>query len=268
MLEQGTSLLPLDVWLVLLDYLELRDLPSLLVTSRGIKDAVDQEVVYEHRSRSTYPAATIDVSKYNNSYKDLIRGGNGENGIYVRHFPHMYSKWRNNAPHRFYVGSLRSLVWDRKIHRVLATIEAFGHGDLRPADTSLVSRVSSMDRIEVPLDPIGVHAWTYEPEPQRPGQPVSLGFLGQRRQHDLCQLTFREEDFSQESNLFIFTYSGTMNMSLRRGIRSDDYESVVFLEEEETSGRLSDMFNLQKKYCEFVPRDANNIMEPSNVLDW
>jgi len=265
------ALLPLDVWFHIGDYLELRDLPNILVVNRAFHQLFDQEGMFAQFARRKFPPQTLKISSYHGSWKQLLKDDNAENGFYLRTM-FVLSEWRHNRiyAHLHYLNAIRCMIWDKRNRKVHIGIEAFGNTDLRKASTTSIFQMqggglqpqhsgqqSGRNSRSLPL-----------PELERRLRMTSVRELVPSttfQSHDLCILTLEDRCFNQSNCYYIFTYNGSED-SL-----GSDYESKIFLQD---CSSLKQCFQLGYSnrvpginHCDFVSNDTP-LLRPSNVLDW
>jgi hypothetical protein len=249
--------LPLDVWSVILDFLQVSDLYGLLATNKEIRSVVDQESTYERLAKHKFPMPLLDITQYeNNSWKKLLQDDNAKNGYYRLELNALsYCSREGIAWGKYYVNKIRAIAWDKKENRIILEVEAFGEDDLRTASTTSIFRVDSE-----PNGGAAVRLFDWR-------QPILERYPG-GNSHQLCRI-HRDATWFPPGYSYKFTYNGS------RTIQGSDYDCITFLSKSQFPS-LPELFDLQREQgpkdggklgrCEFVSRSAPLV--PSNVMDW
>jgi hypothetical protein len=105
---------------LVVDFLDLKDFGNLRSTCRAISLAIDDYVVYKSFATRRYPKHLLDVSKYDESWKDLVHDDNLRNTmhgkVFLQGFRFNVSKTLTEANGIFVINSTLkcyAIVWDR-----------------------------------------------------------------------------------------------------------------------------------------------------------
>ena len=274
--------LPGDLCYKIVDYLPLKDLPSLLSLNRQCQELFANEDVFAQFARQRYPADTLNLIPYQGSWKRLLQDDNAENGLYLRTM-FVLSEWRENRsyPTYHYLNAIRCMIWDRKSREVHIGIEAFGNQDLRPAGPTTIFQVRKRGHRRTRFlgqrtlfrRLVGLQDPEIEERQVETKAIIQLSPPGPFQCHDLCLLTFDDQWFNEPDCQYLFTYNGSAHTG------GSDYECKLFLHDSSSSASsssspLREYFQLGYSksvvginHCEFVPRDTP-LLAPSNVMDW
>jgi hypothetical protein len=239
---------PTDIWVQILTHVQLSDFLILLTINKILREwLMQEEELYLRLFASLkYPADTIDIHRYSQSWKSLLQDDNARGGCYVL-TNLTVSEWFYNshpsiATTHFYINAIRYVVWDRESQNISIIIEAYGNHDLRDTHTTTIFKEY--------LDTLNVTRYL----------PHSYHYLIDQAGHKLCVLNFSEHIFNPGRACdFWFTYSGSEDTE------GSDYRCVPFLRCEPT---LKDTFNLSSSECEFRPKSFCEQVKSSDVQSW
>ena len=260
--------LPLDIWISIIECLEVFDFLNLLALNRDIHSIVDRDLVYERLARRKFPTSTLELSYGNanapplpnhpyQSWKELLKDDNARNGYYQLDLPNALCRWRMNRSDQFYIAAIRSMAWDRWTRHIILTIEAFGHFDLRRAEDTSIFRVNP-----IPVPPRAIRL------PLASVDYGGVSLFHDSPSHQLCRQLYAEDLF-RPGHTYKFTYAGSST------IRGSDYECATFLDKGDFRS-LQELFSLAQENCHFVSRNPRNVEQeqqpglifPSNILEW
>jgi hypothetical protein len=271
MLDESSSscclllVIPLDVWSAILDFLQVSDLYGLVATNKELHSMVDQEGVYQRLAKRKFPIQFLDITQYDNSWKQLLQDDNAKNGYYRLELNAVsYCSREGIAWGMFYVNKIRSIAWDRQENHIILEIEAFGENDLRTAPPTSIFRLDPENGVGAA--PVHLpHMYWRSQQPAVDPPPLQVYQGGDS--HQLCRIHLDAAWFPPGYS-YKFTYNGSRSTRGR-----SDYDCITFLSKHHFPS-LPELFDLQREVgeggqlgrCEFVSRSAPLV--PSNVMDW
>lgn len=248
--------LPDDAWLHFLPFVTIADVASLMRTCTTVRRTLVsmEDIIWRLFAELTYPAETLLVQQYDNSWKDLLQDDNAKGGFYMLTSRTVstwdYNVYQDDEHHhldvhtRIYVNSIEHVIWDKQERTVSLVIEAFGHTDLRGAETTTI-----FQHVHPPGE---FNSATFA--------PIASHYLINREGYKLCVVSYEQTIFESPSNItYYFTYNGSDSNA------GSDYPCVEFLV---NVASLKELFSLQNESVSFRSRSFFNGMEPSDVRSW
>ncbi|KAL3915640.1 MAG: hypothetical protein SGILL_005554, partial [Bacillariaceae sp.] len=136
--------LPDEVLQSVSKFLSLRDVSSVMRTSKKLYKVMDEECVYHFVAERQHPPHTLDVSQYDESWKSLLKDGNVQNRLVVK----IISKFRlipvsksiSNSHTVSNAKSVYGMVWDRSMEKILVICD---HTNFIPQGTCMIRNYTS-----------------------------------------------------------------------------------------------------------------------------